>query len=208
MSNRVRFCPAMQQVKHRIAHLRILVIARRRVDHGPSPLLRYRGEWMSLPGRSWGRSSSGARNTLKSKTREFAGKLAHPRPEKTRSLPNEFEQGAKLLCHRPIIGLCVEKLWEAIVSLMHECSPHNIIKPDLVWFQIVRSPSVWGLFRPASRVPHRGGCVACRNVRRKRSKRTKVWGEQRGVAQKRLRFVSNFSAAGERLGKVTKLGAR
>jgi hypothetical protein len=33
-------------------------------------------------------------------------------------------------------------------------------------------------------------------------------GEQRGVAQKRLRFVSNFSDAGERLGKVTKLGAR
>ncbi len=49
-----------------------------------------------------------ARNTPLSKTREFAGKFAHPRPEKTQSLPNEFERGAKLLCHRPVIGLCVE----------------------------------------------------------------------------------------------------
>src|ERR1700722_223051 len=103
---------------------------------------------MSSPALSWGRSSSGVRNTPLSKTREFAGKLAHPRPEKTQSLPNELERGAKLLCHRPVIGLCVEKLWEAIMSLMDECSPHKIIKPDLAWFQTVRSPSIWGYFAP------------------------------------------------------------
>jgi hypothetical protein len=53
-----------------------------------------------------------------------------------------------LLCHRLVIGLCVEKLWEAIMSLMDECSPHKIIKPDLAWFQTVRSPSIWGYFAP------------------------------------------------------------
>ncbi len=42
-----------------------------------------------------------------------------------------------------------------------------------------------------------GFVLLVENVRRKRSKRTKSWVEQSGVAQKRLRFVfSNFSGAG------------
>ena len=34
------------------------------------------------------------------------------------------------------------------MSLMDECSSHNIIKPDLVWFHSGRSPSIWDYFAP------------------------------------------------------------
>jgi hypothetical protein len=90
-----------------------------------------------------------------------------------------------------VIGLCVEKLWEAIVSLMDECSPKNY-QTSFGLTSRRTLANICGLFRPASRVPHCRGCVACRDVR---SKRTKSWGEAGRTEEVTFRF-STFSDAG------------
>ena len=90
------------------------------------------------------------------------------------------------------------------MSLMHECSPHNIIKPFLVWLCSGRSPSICGYFAPhlVSRIA--GVVLPVEMCEESEVSELSPW---IGVASHRRGYVSsfsNFSDAAERSGKVIK----
>jgi hypothetical protein len=43
----------------------------------------------------------------------------------------------------------IQRVSKPIMSLVDECSPHEIVKPNLVWLHAGPSTSIWGLFRPS-----------------------------------------------------------